>query len=176
MDGQDNTDRSRGRPFKKGASGNPLGRPQGARNQTTLAVEALLDGEAEKITRKVIELALEGDPSAIRLCLERIFPARRERLVHFDLPPLDSVADAAGAIAAITAAVAGGEITSGDATELAKLVESFVRATQVHEFDRRLQALEHKVVVDIDELDRLTRELERRDQELAEAKPNAKEP
>jgi hypothetical protein len=143
MDAQDNTERPRGRPFANGESGNPLGRPQGARNQTTLALEALLDGEAEKITRKVIELALEGDLSALRLCLERVLPARRERHVSFDLPPLKTAADAAAAIAAITAAAAAGEITPGEAAELAKLVETFVRAIEMHEIhQRKLQAID----------------------------------
>jgi hypothetical protein len=173
MDGQDNTQRTRGRPFAKGESGNPLGRPQGARNQTTLALEALLDGEAEKITRKVIELALAGDTTTLRLCLDRLLPPRRERPVHFSLPPLQSAADAPGAVAAITGAAAAGEITPGDAAELAKLVDTFVRAIEVHEFDQRLRALENKVVVDVDKLERLTRELERRDQKLAEAKAHA---
>ena len=40
----------RGRPFPKGQSGNPSGRPVGARNKTSLAVEALFDGEAEGLT------------------------------------------------------------------------------------------------------------------------------
>ena len=51
----------RGKPFKKGQSGNPGGRPKGTRNKTTLAMEELLDGEAEIITRKAIEKAKEGD-------------------------------------------------------------------------------------------------------------------
>ena len=66
--------RRRGRPFAKGASGNPLGRPAGSRHKTTLAMEALLDGEAEKLTRKAIDLALAGDMVALRLCLDRTIP------------------------------------------------------------------------------------------------------
>jgi Family of unknown function (DUF5681) len=38
--------------FKPGESGNPAGKPKGARNKVTLAIEALLDGEAEALTRK----------------------------------------------------------------------------------------------------------------------------
>jgi hypothetical protein len=63
--------------FGAGQSGNPAGRPKGARNHTTRAVEALLDGEAEALTRKAIEMALDGDGPAMRLCLDRLcHPAR----------------------------------------------------------------------------------------------------
>ena len=78
----------RGRPFVKGQSGCPAGKPKGARHRTTLAAEALLDGEAEVLTRKAIELALAGDSPALRLCLDRILPPRRERPVRFALPLL----------------------------------------------------------------------------------------
>ena len=45
----------RGRPFVPGQSGNPNGRPRGARNRVTLAVEALIEGQAEELTRKAID-------------------------------------------------------------------------------------------------------------------------
>src|SRR5215813_3228417 len=89
--------KARGRPFEKGQSGNPAGRPKGARNRTTIAVEALLDGQAEAITQKAIELALQGDRVALRLCLERILPAQRERRINFAMPSLESAEDAAPA-------------------------------------------------------------------------------
>ena len=68
------TDTKQGARFRKGQSGNPSGRPRGARNKTTRAVEALLDGEAEALTRKAIERALEGDTTALCLCLDRLLP------------------------------------------------------------------------------------------------------
>lgn len=61
--------------FKPGQSGNPKGRPVGSRHKATLAAQELLDGEAQAITRKAIEKALEGDGIALRLCLERIVPS-----------------------------------------------------------------------------------------------------
>jgi hypothetical protein len=73
-------------PFSKGQSGNPGGRPLGARHKATLAAEALLDGEAEGLTRKAIEAALGGDMPALRICLDRILPPRKERPVRFKLP------------------------------------------------------------------------------------------
>ena len=75
---------TRGRPFPPG---NP-GRPKGARHKATQAIQALLDGEGEALTRKAIELALAGDATALRLCMDRILPALRERPVVVELPPL----------------------------------------------------------------------------------------
>src|SRR5207245_11470858 len=74
--------------FRKGESGNRKGRPNGARNKATEAAELLLDGdgEAEALIRKAVELALEGDAGALRLCLERIIPPRRARPVKLGLP------------------------------------------------------------------------------------------
>src|SRR6516225_2641334 len=100
-----------GRPFQKGISGNPQGRPAGARNRTTVAVEALLDGEAEKLTRKAVTLALKGNVACLRLCLDRIVPPRRGRQLGFAIPMLNSPNDAGRAMAAITAAVASGDLT-----------------------------------------------------------------
>jgi hypothetical protein len=65
-----------------------------ARHRATLAAEALLDGEAEGLTRKAVEMALAGDTTALRLCLDRILPPRRERPVNFTLPSLRKPTDA----------------------------------------------------------------------------------
>ncbi len=135
---RNNAAKTRGRPFAKG---NP-GRPKGARHRATVAAEALLDGEAEALTRQAIELALAGDTIALRLCLDRIVPPRRERPVEFSLPAMKSPADAVAAMAAIASAVADGEITLGEAAEMAKLVEGFIRALEINEFEQRLRFLE----------------------------------
>jgi hypothetical protein len=131
--------KQRGRPFTKGRSGNPAGKPAGARHRATLAAEALLDGEAETLTRRAIELALAGDPIALRLCLDRVLAPRRERPVRFALPELRSAGDAGAAMAAILAAVALGNICLGEAAELAKLVDCFVRAAEATETFERQQ-------------------------------------
>ena len=126
--------RARGRPFEKGRSGNPAGRRTGSRNKATLAAAALFAGESEGLTRKAVELALVGDPTAMRLCLERILPPCRERAVKFALPPIESAADIAPAMKAVTAALADGAITPGEAHRIAAVVDTFVRAIDTSDF------------------------------------------
>ena len=129
MDGESTGRKQRGRPFAPGQSGNPAGRPKGARNRATVAAEALLEGEAEALTRKAVELALAGDVTALRLCLERVVPPRKDRAVAFDLPAVVVKADdAAQALGAVLAAVADGTITPSEAVALAGLIEAQRRA------------------------------------------------
>jgi hypothetical protein len=109
-----------------------------------MAAEALLDGEVEALTRKAIRMAKQGDITALRLCLDRILPPRRERPVQFRLPALRSAGDAAAAMASIAEAIASGDLAAGEAAELSKLVESYVRTLEATEFDQRLRALEQR--------------------------------
>jgi len=106
---------------------------------------ALLTGEAEGLTRKAVEAALAGDPMALRLCVERILPRCRERPVNFALPLIESAADIAAAMKAVTSALADGEITPGEAGRIAGVVDTFVRAIETSDFDRRLQELEDRL-------------------------------
>lgn len=135
-----NVTRTRGRPFEPG---NP-GRPRGSRHKVTLAVEALLDGEAEALTRKAIEAALAGDGTALRLCLERVAPATRERTVEFEVPQVKSAADVPAALAAVLSAVATGSLTPSEGTALAGLLDRFRAAYELEELERRVAALEER--------------------------------
>lgn len=123
------------------AAGNP-GRPKGARHKTTLAVEALLEGEAEALTRRAIELAKDGDMSALRLCIERIAPARKDTPVQFDLPPITSAREASDAASAILSAVSNGDISPQEGASVMGLVESFRRTLETTELEERVAALE----------------------------------
>jgi hypothetical protein len=128
--------------WPKGVSGNPAGRPKGARHKYLLAVEALLDGEAEGLTRKAIELALAGDTTALRLCLERILPTRKDRPVQLELPPVEGVQDFAKATMALIGAVAAAELTPAEAGEVAKLIEGHRKAIEMADLEARVRRLE----------------------------------
>jgi len=138
MTGRNNAGTTRGKPFKPG---NP-GRPKGARNKATVAAEALLDGEAEILTRKAIELAKNGDLVALRLCLERIIPPRKSRPVGIALPAIEAPSDIVSAFKAVTEAVANGELTPDEAQSFGSLLESNRRAAELADIDERLRKLE----------------------------------
>jgi hypothetical protein len=121
------TGNKQGKRFQKGQSGNPAGRPKGALNQTTLACQALLDGEAEAITRKAVEIALGGDLTAIRLCMDRLLPPRKERPVSIDLPMMGKYSDMAKFTEAILEAVKSGILTIGEAQGIVEIAK-----TQIH--------------------------------------------
>jgi hypothetical protein len=125
-----------------GHSGNPKGRPRGARAKATLAVEAMLQGELRGLTRKAIELALQGDTTALRLCLERLMPPARGRHVQLELPPITNAAAAVAAMARITEAVGSGEITTEEGSALAAVVEASRRMIETADLERRISALE----------------------------------
>ena len=128
--------------FKLGESGNPSGRPKGARNKSTIAAEALLDGEAETITRRCIDLALAGDATALRLCLSRILPVKRDRTIELDLPALEDSQDSLRAIGTVLEAVGSGTITPNEGQAVASLLETHRRTFEVEELERRLEVLE----------------------------------
>jgi hypothetical protein len=130
------------RKFAKGRSGNPRGRPKGCRNRKTLLAELLLESEAEALTRKAVELALAGSESALRLCLDRLIAPRREPRTPFALPPIDGPGDIVRALAAIAAAVADGTLSPGEALALSQTVDTFLRALDARDVERRLQRLE----------------------------------
>lgn len=139
----ENTREIQGR-FKKGQSGNPIGKPIGARHKTTLAVQALLDGEAEGLTRKAVEMALAGDTTALKLCLERISPAYKPsaKAVTLNMPPPNNLTDTARAF---VNAAASGELPPDIAAQLVSAVASVARVEEMETLKLRLETLERAI-------------------------------
>jgi hypothetical protein len=121
--------------------GNP-GKPRGARHKATTAATALLDGQAEALTQKAIETALAGDTGALRLCLDRIAPPRKDAPVSFTLPPMATAKDAATAAGAILGAVALGDVTPLEAAQVMGLIETYRRTLETCDLEARVAALE----------------------------------
>jgi Family of unknown function (DUF5681) len=128
--------------WKKGQSGNPAGMPKGTRHRATMLAEKLMADDAENIVRAVVSAAKAGDPAAMRLCIERLIPVRKGRLVIFDLPPVKTAADIAEAVGELARAMAAGELTTDEASAAASVIEMHRRAIEMTEIELRLQKLE----------------------------------
>jgi hypothetical protein len=137
-----NQQRGRGRPFPPGRSGNPAGKPPGARNRTTLAVQELLNGEAEKLTRKCVELALGGDSTALRLCMERLAPPPKDRPIDFPIPAATTAREINIALSKVAEAVGAGILTPGEGNSLATLLEAHRRGIEAADMEDRVERLE----------------------------------
>lgn len=131
-----------GRPFAKGVSGNPAGRPKGALSRSTRVAAAFLQGEAEALARKAVELALAGDVTALRVCLERLIPPARERPIEAKLPPVVKAADLPAAVGRVVELVCAGETTPSEGTKLAELLGGWRAALELSEIESRLAALQ----------------------------------
>jgi hypothetical protein len=130
--------------FLPGQSGNPAGRPRGARNKKTIALEALLDGESEALMEKMIGMAKVGDDLAMRLCMERMLAPQRERPVPLLLPRIESDADARRASAAVIEALGEGEVTPKEAEHLMRAIAGAAVIIQSSEIAARLKRMEEQ--------------------------------
>ena len=120
------------------------GRPKGTRHKATQAVLSLLDGQAEALTQRAVQLALAGDSTALRLCLERLAPPRKDAPVSFPLPPMSTAKDAAQAAGAVLGAVSEGDLTPSEGAQVMGLIDSFRRTLEITELEARVAALEER--------------------------------
>jgi len=135
-----NAGKTPGRPFRPG---NP-GRPKGARNRVTLAVEALLQGEHRKLTKKAVQMALEGDTVALRLCLDRIAPPRKDAPVRFAMPEVKDADGVAAAGAAVIRALAAGDATPDEAARVMAVLQAQRQIIETADLERRITILEEQ--------------------------------
>ncbi len=119
--------RPRGKPFPKGVSGNPAGRPKGTRNRATVLLEAITDDDLHAIVTKVIEKAKAGDLIAAKLIFDRVAPAPKGRAVSIELPAIgqwDGNDAVLRAYRTIIEAVSAGEVSPAEGIELVALIEA----------------------------------------------------
>lgn len=134
--------RKRGRPFPKGVSGNPKGRPKANRNRTTLDALALLDSQAESLVRKVLRSAHQGDLTSLRFCLERLIPLKKDAPIDFSLPALHDVSDIRKLFSAVASAFGNGGITPSEARVLVSMAGAFEKLLDATEIETRISELE----------------------------------
>ena len=127
--------------FSKGNTG----RPKGARNLKTVAIESLLEGQAEALTQTAISKALKGDTVALRLCMDRIMPQRRDNYINLDLPKISKPKDLIEAAGCVIKSVQTGNLTPSDGSKVMSLLESCQKVFETVELAERLDALEERV-------------------------------
>jgi hypothetical protein len=126
----------RGRPFAKGNAG----RPRGSKNRTTVLAQALLAGEETALLRKAIELAKAGNVPMLKFLLDRFLP--KDRLIKVDIPPLNHPDEAIDGMAAISGAIANGQITPSEGAALSNVISGWSRAIELWETSRHIEAIE----------------------------------
>nr|WP_276039925.1 hypothetical protein [Sphingomonas sp. GM_Shp_1] len=104
----------------------------------------MLEGQHEALTKAAIDKALEGDTVALRLCLDRLAPPRRDALVSIDLPPVKTAADAVSASSAILASLSAGEVTPDEAGRVMALLTAHKAIVETGDLEQRIAALEER--------------------------------
>jgi hypothetical protein len=92
-------------------------------------MQAMLEQRAKALVNKVVEMALAGNVAALRLCLDRLVPTRKNEPVICEMAPLEKAADAVAAIA-------------DEAAKLAKVIGLYVNSLEARDFEDRLARLE----------------------------------
>ena len=150
----------RGKPFEPG---NKMGRgrPKGSRNKRNAEAIAILDQYAEPLIKKCIAKALEGDPRALGLCIERILPVLREPTVRMRVPKLNEAKDYRLVVQRVLEGIAAGNLTPMEGEKIANIAQNYVSNIEGQEMIARIQALE-KHAKEQKEREQLKRQEERR--------------
>jgi hypothetical protein len=117
------------------------GRKEGSKNNATLVLEKLLDGNSERIFSKVIEMAVEGDPGAMKICAERLVPPKKERRVPYNIGEFKDINKAPELMVAATNALLQAEITESQAHALCSLLEQCRKSHEMRDVTQRLDQL-----------------------------------
>ena len=133
--------------FQPGVSGNPAGRPRGARNKRTLMAEEMLDRDGADIVDRLLRLAKGGDLAAIRMCIDRIFPRPRDAAASLELPPMTTAADAVAAMGAVMQGISDGDLSAHEGAQLAKVVAGFSQTISTARLEQRLDEIEQRLAL-----------------------------
>ncbi|WP_175783100.1 DUF5681 domain-containing protein [Burkholderia anthina] len=125
--------------FRKGQSGNPAGKPKGTRDKRT-ALRELLQPHAADLVKKAVELALAGDTTALRICIDRCIPAIKTKDQPISLKSLSGSPAQMGE--AVLRAMAAGEITPDEAAAVMQVVTAQMRIVEVDDLVKRIEVLE----------------------------------
>jgi hypothetical protein len=128
--------------WRRGQSGNPAGKPKGARHAALVALDAIGDGAAAEVMQAVVVAAVAGDMRGADILLRRLWPERKGRPLVMELPPIAGAADLPAAVGAVVQAVATGDLTPEEGQAIAGILETQRRAIETADLAARIEALE----------------------------------
>lgn len=128
--------------FLKGQSGNPAGKPRGARNRSSIVAERLFADEIQEICGSVIAQAKAGNMQAAKIILDRVLPPIKDKPIQIDLPKMATSSDLLTAMECITFAVGSGQISPLEGESIARIVDTHIKALELNEIEKRLSCLE----------------------------------
>jgi hypothetical protein len=137
--------KQRGKPFQKGVSGNPRGKPRGARNKLTVLAERLTEGDVTAIVKVVSDAALAGDLTAAGMVLARVWPVPKGRRVAFDWPHGLDVAGIGVAFDAVLTAIGAGQITVDEGNQIAGILERKATIMETHDLQKEIAELREMI-------------------------------
>lgn len=139
----ENSGRNQAGQFVKGSSGNPRGKPRGTLHKATRAALAMMEGQLEGLTQVVINRALEGDMTALRLVFDKLVPQAKEAPIAsgLSLPEL-TAQNLPTAAATIVQAVAAGLLLPSEGQVLTSMLAGLGKTLELSELERRIAVLE----------------------------------
>ena len=126
--------------FTKGKSGNPSGRPRGIQDKRT-ALRDLLTPHAPDLVAKAVELAMKGDTTALRMCIDRLIPPLKAQAIKAQLDASGSLSERGEAILKATTA---GELDPATGNSLIGALATQAKLLEVTAIEERLTALEER--------------------------------
>lgn len=136
------TGKRRSSRFQPGQSGNPAGKPKGARATIYAELDKLAAEAGPEILQALVGKAKEGDPRAADILFRRAWPERKGRPLRFTLPELSGPSGLVEAMNAITAGLAEGDLTPDEATAISGVIEIHRKVIVAEDHEARLKALE----------------------------------
>jgi hypothetical protein len=126
--------------WRKGQSGNPSGRPPQGRED----LRARLAQRSDEVINKTVELALEGDTTALRLVLERLVPPMKASQAAAPIQGVTPNGTLRERAEAILQQVTDGRLSVNEGAEMIRALGSIVRVAEYEDLARRVQELEEQ--------------------------------
>jgi hypothetical protein len=127
--------------FKKGVSGNPKGKPKGCKDKRT-ELRAMLEPHAGALIKKAVDLALAGDTTALRICMDRLVAPMKAKDGAVE------IGESAGSLTeqgkTVLSALVSGRISPEDATTVMQALSAQARIIEVDQLEQRIAALERQ--------------------------------